>query len=292
MVASCSFIMKFYAIVVLYKTKVKDSKTLNSISRIFQKNTDLQKSFKFLIYDNGPSSQEGTFSLPFDHVYVSNKENPGVAVAYNAGLELAIASISEWILLLDQDTNLSKSFFFNLIQSSKIAYENEGIVAIVPKMKFRGVLFSPSRVSAGGIHRPIENDFHGISRGNIFAVASATCIKSSFVQSIGGFNKIFWLDCQDKWIFDQIYKANKKVIVVNSILTHNLSILDYNSMLSPHRYNNILEAETIFVSLYQTKFDGLVYLLRLIIRAFRLLFFERNKKYSLLTFKHIFTKFL
>ncbi len=283
--------MEFYVIIVLYNTSLKDSLTLNSISIIFQKNAALKRKFKFLIYDNGPLNQEGAFSLPFDHEYICNEKNPGVAVAYNVGLKRAIENKSDWILLFDQDTNLLNSFFLRLIESSNIVYKNDDIVAIVPRMEFKRKLFSPSKVMVGGIHRPIKNDFYGVYKGNIFAVASATCIKTSFVRDIGGFNEIFWLDCQDKWLFDQIYKVNKKVIVIKSTLSHNLSILNYESMLNPSRYKNIIEAETIFVYLYKSRFDGFVYLLRLIVRAFKLFIFEKNKKYSLITFKHIFIKF-
>lgn len=284
--------MKFYAIIVLYNTKIEDSKTLNSISIIFKNNPDLKKNFRFLIYDNGPLNQKDTFNFSFDYKYICNEKNPGVAVAYNAGLKFAIANNSEWIMLLDQDSNLSNSFFSNLIRLSNKIYKHEDIVAIVPRMKFREKVFSPSKVTAGGIHRPIKNKFHGVYMGNISAVASATSIKSSFVETIGGFNELFWLDCQDKWLFDQINKANKKVMVLDSTLSHDLSILDYGSMLSLNRYRNILEAETIFVRLYLSKFDYLVYFIRLISRAFRLFFFEENKKYSLLTIQHICTRFL
>jgi GT2 family glycosyltransferase len=245
------------------------------------------ENLKLIIYDNGQINQKDDITVPFNFMYLNNSKNDGLAKAYNYALNYGISEDYNWLLLLDQDSSLTDNFISTLNFVIEQVESNDTIKAIVPKMVYKGDFFSPSKVLFGGIHRPIDMKIYGLCPFEVFSIGSGCLVRISFFQKIGGFNNFFWLDCLDRWIFYEINKANGKVFITNSIIEHELSVMDYSKFVSEKRYVNIMKYETYFMKFYKTKTENFVYYIRLLKRAMSFLFSRKNRKFASMTFKHI-----
>jgi len=164
---------------------------------------------------------------------------------------------------------------------------DENVAAIVPKVFHKGVFFSPSRVLFGGIHRPIDVNHKGICDFQVTTIGSGVLLRSSFIEKAGGFSSVYWLDCLDSWIFNAIHSSGGKVYVAELPIEHELSVLDYDNLVTEQRYANILKYETMFMRSYKSRLENYFYLIRLLKRSLTLLLTVKKKKYALLTFEHL-----
>ena len=279
--------MAVISIIVLYDCNLKNAKTLNSLKENFFATPDAFADFYTIIYDNGSINQGKGIDFPFEYRYIHKSDNEGLAVAYNFALKEGVKKAFKWLLLLDQDSILPHSFIYDLLEDIQSCQSKSNIVGLVPRMGVDGFNFSPSKVLPGGVHRPIDHNQIGISKSEIFAIGSGSLVNISFMRSVNGFNELFWLDSLDRWLFMKIYKEGKNVFVTKSVVEHDLSIMDYGKSVSAKRYNNIMVYETIFMMLYKSKSDNIIYIIRLIKR---LLFFAidvKKWKYFLLTYEHL-----
>ena len=279
--------MKILAILVLYNCKISESKTIASLLKGYSYNSQVFDFFKLIIYDNGLNDQKVSLTVNFKNEYVHQPENAGVAVAYNFALKEAIAQQYDWILLLDQDSNLPENFITNLFTTCSDIKRNNKVVAIIPKIFYRGHFFSPSKVLYGGVHRPIDYNHRGICNFQVTTIASGVLLRTSFIQEIGGFNELYWLDWLDMWIFNSIHASGSKVYVTDSIIEHELSILNLDKFMNENRYRNILKYEAIFMRSHKSKYENYIYFLRLARRSLSLLFAATNKNYSIITLRHL-----
>ena len=85
--------MKILCVIVLYKCKLEDSKSYQSLLR--------DKDITIFAYDNSPTPQEVNVK---NVIYVHDSQNSGLGVAYNKAAQYAKCEHFEWLLLLDQET--------------------------------------------------------------------------------------------------------------------------------------------------------------------------------------------
>ena len=275
------------AIVVLYNCSIGEAKSVLTILRNHEKFPRAFEKFKLILYDNSPVSQTVNINLPFEYQYVHDPENKGLAVAYNYALKDAIGSSREWLLLLDHDSGLPDDFIENLTVECSGFEKDRSVVAVVPKVHYKNIFFSPSKVLYGGTIRPIDMRHKGICPFQAFAIGSGSAIRVAYLQSIGGFNGLFWMDCLDRWLYLTINNSGGKVYVTNSIMEHELSIMNYDVYMSEGRYRNILKYETLFMNSFKSRAENYVYYLRLVKRIFYLRFTVKNPIYSSMTFHHL-----
>ena len=191
------------------------------------------------------------------------------------------------LLLLDQDSSLPSDYLTSLLERIRKVSPNESVVAIAPRIFQKTTPISPAKTFYGGIMRPIKFSHEGIFNSKIFAIGSCSTIRVSFLQMINGFNEKFWLDSLDRWLYHTIEMHGKFVYVFNSVVQHQLSIIDFDRLQNPNRYSNIMEYETLFMRSYKTEIENYIYYLRLINRGIYLWIFTKDKAYSKLTFKHL-----
>jgi len=279
--------MAILSILVMYKCAVEESKTIASLLQAYEQSPQAFGSFKLVIYDNSPESQSASLAIPFEHEYVHNPANEGVSAAYNYALQVAKEEDYEWLLLLDQDTCLTEGYIWAIGNIASGIDPDENVAAIVPKVFHKGVFFSPSKVLFGGIHRPIDVNHKGICDFQVTTIGSGVLLRSSFIEKVGGFSSVYWLDCLDSWIFNAIHSSGGKVYVTELSIEHELSVLDYNNFVTEQRYANILKYETMFMRSYKSRMENYFYLIRLLKRALTLLCTVKNKRYSAMTFSHL-----
>ena len=280
--------MKLIAVVVLYDCDLEKSNTLNTLNLNFLNNKIFFKSFKLVIYDNGLLNQENKLSIPFNHVYYHDSRNIGLISAYNFALNEGVKNQYDWLLLLDQDSSLPKYFISSVFSNIAKVSEKQNIQAVVPKMRGNGKVFSPSKVIYGGIHRPVEDSFTGVyNSGDLCPIGSASALRISFIKEKNILECLFKTDCLDRWIFYSIHKNNGKVYIFDLIVDHELSVMDYSKLMSLKRYKNVIKYETIFIKLYKTKGEFLIYYLRLLFRT--LIFLKRKNtfKFVIPTINHL-----
>ena len=273
--------MKIIIEIVLYNKKINDSTTFISLDNHKTIINQLFSQIELLIYDNSSTPQIFDIVNSFSVKYKSNKKNGGVSAAYNYAFDIAKKKNFKWMLLLDQDTELNENYFIELKRILKKIESSKDVVAIVPKIYNEKNKFSPSKVLWGGVHRPIDSSYIGEYEDELMAIGSCTVLRTSFIKSIDGFSRLFWLDCLDRWLFHKIHKKNKSVYILRSKIYHELSILNFNKFMNVKKYHNQVLYEAIFMLKYKKLSETLFFLLRLVRRAIYLFIQTRNINYSI-----------
>ncbi|MBS4213122.1 glycosyltransferase [Neobacillus rhizophilus] len=276
--------MKLTIVLVLYKKTPEESKTFLTLKQTLFSNKNGFNQFELILYDNSPEKQEFN-PLKYEGVhmsYVHDPRNLGIVPAYNHAWKIANENGSKWILLLDHDTELTQEYMNEVMD---LADFSEEIVAVVPKIMNENTMISP--VYSNSL-RPLLGDRpeSGIQENPVMAINSGAIIRIDFLNEIGGFNEEFPLDYLDHWLFYEIYAKGKKVWVLDSVLEHELSVMDY-SRVSLKRYQSILESELNFYSNYKTELFS-SFRKQLLKRFLKQVLTVKNKQIALHTLRQFF----
>ncbi len=262
------------AVMVRYNTPLADSETVQGLVNAFIADPKLAEAFNLLIWDNSPEPLANP-ELPISFEYRHSERNLGVSGAYNSAMEYALTRGHTWMLLLDQDTTVTAAFLERMVHYSRELERREDIAAVAPTVRTRGVVISPLE-QLFNRNRPYATGRTGVAPGEPTAANSGCLMRVSALAAIGGFNTDFWLDYSDMYVFHQFYLRGKKVWLAADIeLEHELSIMDYDRLMSPWRYRNFSYAETAYYDLYKGRLEGVVQSARVFARALK-----QRKKYK------------
>ncbi|MFC0233314.1 glycosyl transferase family 2 [Vagococcus entomophilus] len=266
-------------VIVLYNTPLSKCE---SYASLIQSLAHVDFHYSILIYDNSPLKQLD-IQLDTSCSYQHNPDNPGTAAAYNYALNQISESNDTWLILLDQDTQVTTEFIVQgYIQQKKLSNQ---IVAMIPRIYSDSRQISPTESDTlQAIHHPIL--VSGTFKENLTAIASGTWIRSSFLHSINGFSPLFPLDYLDHWLFFEIFNQKMAVLILDTTLSHDLSVLSMNQV-SLERYQNILDSEHLYYSKYRRNLH-VRYKAQLLLRFFKQLLTVRNKKIAYHTFLFLF----
>ena len=227
-------------ILVLYKTKIDDSLCYQSLLRCIY---ELKIDFELLIYNNSP---EIVIPQKENCVVINAKQNDMLAGAYNYALHKATTLKKKWLLLLDQDTELTSEYFKELsnILNSNIS---ERVSAIVPQIQKGKRFIVPKtyfyKMGPSFFLKSVKDT--GIYSKCLISINSGTILNIETMIELDGFSYKYPLDGLDSWYFSQLYKRHKSIYVMNSVIEQNLSLLDYSTMTN-FRYKSILKGELQF----------------------------------------------
>jgi GT2 family glycosyltransferase len=266
-------------ILVLYDRKLDESTTYNSL--VASSRDGGLDPLAVAIYDNSRQSQLSAGAADLLLEYKHDPGNGGIVAAYNWALDLAGAHGYRWLLLLDQDTVLPRTFLQSTLSLVKQYEEDPEVVAIVPVVRSGGCTVSPKRVAFCGL-RPLPASTSGSQQAETMAINSGAAIRCDFLRAIGGFNPAYWLDYLDHWLFRQVYATGKTVAVSECVLEHQLSVQDYRNSISTVRYQSMLAGEAAFITTYKPKLELPCYLLRLFFRSLKMTI-QRRPDIALLT---------
>lgn len=263
--------VKIVATIVLYKVSMRQSPTCLSM----QAQIGLGScTTRVLIYDNSPL--EDLSGLYPGWSYVSDPTNRGLATAYNYALSQAKLLGAEWLLLLDQDSNLPNDFLTNLQSELASCDKDSKIAAVVPLVFSGRRQVSPVRPLLG-LDRPYTST-RSATFAWLTAINSASAIRVSFMDFVGGFTNDFSLDYLDHWLFRKIHDTGHSVYVSNTRIEHNLSVANFNQGLEIIRYKQILKAEMTFTNRFLPIYWRPLLVLRLIARSIKHAIFTRDKR--------------
>lgn len=268
---------KIVSIIVIYNQDIQTSSTMQTYLKYQYLFGDIEHDL--IIYDNSTKPQDCPVIEGGTIHYIHDARNLGVATAYNYALSYCIENKSKWLLLLDHDTTLTEAYLKEMVT---VVGNQIDCIAIVPKIKTNDLLISP--VSSETL-KPLSVDrpASGLNQGGLMAINSGMLISVAFMESIEGFNMEFPLDYLDHWIFYKINQLQQKVFVLEAILPHELSVMDYNSI-SLKRYQSILNSEATYYAKYKTDLLS-SFKFHLVLRWMKQLVRVKNKKIAHFTFK-------
>jgi GT2 family glycosyltransferase len=277
--------MKITMVVVLYKQKLEDSKTFQTLKQTLFLQKKHVKDIELILYDNSPVSQEYN-PLEYEGITISYRHDPsnqGIVAAYNYAWTCAKKNESQYLLLLDHDTELTSDYIDNVLNLPMVAKD---VVAIVPKVVSENTMISPVYSTS---LRPLQGEKpgDGIQEKPVMAINSGALIKVEFLNQIGGFNQNFPLDYLDHWLFYEIYAKGFKVMVLNVSLEHELSVMDYNRV-SLDRYKSIIDSESNFYQKYKRDLYP-SYRTQLAKRLLKQILTVKNKQIAMYTLRKLLT---
>ncbi len=259
---------KILAVVVRYNTALVESETLRGLSSAFAENPGLLQAIEVLLWDNSAEPLD-SIHLEFPVVYRHSAHNLGVSGAYNGAMKYAIANNHTWMLLLDQDSEVSETFLSTLIRHAESLHEVKEIAAILPTILCGESIASP-REQLFGRSRAYPEHEVGVASGEAIGINSGCMMRTECLAEIGGFSLDFWLDYSDLYVFHQFFLKKKRVwLAADARMRHEMTVADYDRLMSPWRYRNFSYAETAFYDLYRSRIENMLHHLRLFVRTFR-----------------------
>ena len=273
-----------YIIIVLYKTKLEDSLTFKAL----KKNLSLLKDLgsKILIYNNSPEIE---IPQSNDYVIYTPTENLMLAGAYNYALQKAIENKAQWLLLLDQDTQLNQDYFERLNAFLNKTDVSSVYDVVVPTLSIGDKHLSPIAYykSTGPfishLNKPLRNNEDVVkyitNEGkNYAAFNSASLLSIEILQRINGFDENYPLDMLDHKYYHLLNKLGAKIYILDAHLKHSLSLLEKENTMSVTRYQGYIDKCFIFAK--ELGFTAvLVQKFRMLISLMANIIFSSKRKY-------------
>jgi glycosyltransferase involved in cell wall biosynthesis len=283
---------RILAVIVLYKLSAEDSVSYQSLLRSAREVSSANFQLTILLYDNTPGTVAPT-ALPPNVIYVADASNNGLATAYNRALTMCIEGAHEWLLTLDQDTELPLDTFQILNSSLSEIDARPDVAAVVPQIVAGGRIVSPNYFAGGAWPQWFPAGFNGIPKTVVYAFNSGSLVRVSALRQIGGYSPWFWLDNSDSYLYRQLSKFGKSVYVAGDLkVIHDFSMLNLQERVSPERYKSILASESAFWDLEMNIAAGLERTARLVGRLAKHL--QRNDSPALrrLTLEAVWSRLL
>lgn len=199
-------------VIVLYKILPENSSTIQSMLKF----KHLWTKFKpqVLIYNN---YSESYIESTADYEVVNAKQNDMLAGAYNYTLNIANKQNIPWLVLFDQDTEMTANYITELQDLvSLYASETTGIDIIIPRLFAKNIQLSPCEYNPKWFHALTDSPLakQTICEKSMLAFNSGIVLRCSAINKIGGFSYKFPLDCQDHNYMYRLYKNKSKGYVM------------------------------------------------------------------------------
>jgi GT2 family glycosyltransferase len=253
------------AVVVLYGQAPAESAALRSLLLAVDAVSGSAERLSLVIHDNSLKAPVPPPSLGLPVHYVHEGANRGLAHPYNAALQKACSEGSTWLLLLDQDTVVSREYLEELLTTTATVEHDAQVAAVVPKLWAGSRLYSPDapflwqiRRQLAGRHYAIDAAISGKQEEEWTAYNSGAALRVSVLIETGGFPEDYWLDYLDHAVFVQLHRRGYRMWVMHTILRQNLSHMDLNSV-PLWRHWSVLAAQTRFVLQFGNSADRLFF---------------------------------
>ena len=222
------FMSDLVCILVLYKLTLEESDTFISLSKSIESTSS---KCTIVVYDNSPEPHYNSSKIypNWNILYVHNKENGGVSIAYNEGAKLAQTLNKKWLLLLDQDTyfelNLFEKYFENIN-----SYQIGKVFVPILKSGFNNI--SPSyyflkRGKAMGDIIPGPLKF----KNKTFLNSGLLISLDTFLEA-KGYIETIKLYYSDFSFSEKLSRINKYFYVVDSFAKHSLNSNDGSNIIT------------------------------------------------------------
>lgn len=218
--------MRLLILVVLYRRACRASETLRSLAAC--RNT-LHDSL-VVVWDNSPEeavAEERLWlrsALP-RAAYFHDASNPGLASVYNRVIDRFLKAMapetSDFLLLLDQDSEVDQTFFTALEHATT---EHPEIALFLPLVAARGRIVSPANLYG------FKGSYWKKKRSGLTPSEHHTAINSGMVISapylrehFPGYDERLQFYGTDNFFMREYGKTNRQFVVLDCILQHDLS---------------------------------------------------------------------
>ncbi|MBD1392322.1 glycosyltransferase [Mucilaginibacter glaciei] len=211
---------KIIAVIVLYKSSLEESVCFQSLLKSVD---SFNSQLLLVVYNNSPDYwQYGNDSYKGVTItYLEDHKNSGVSKAYNTAFDYGIGQNKEYILLLDQDTQLEKLFFNVFFDYESKFNKDAGLYCpmicndfgLLSPAKF--FLYSSQKLSS------IEPGVHSLEP--LAIINSGLIISTKLYQLNGGYNEKIKLDFSDFDFLRRVLTFTKLVVVLDVKCKHELS---------------------------------------------------------------------
>jgi GT2 family glycosyltransferase len=247
---------------------------------------DLARDVAVLLWDNSPSPLIDP-ELPFAFQYGWTAQNLGTAGAYNQGITLAAERGIPWMLLLDQDTDVTAEFLQVMARRGRALEGDARVGSIVPFIRSCDQIVSPRRFRPLNRNTAVERTASGLLQEDAYAVNSGSLMRVSALQEIGGYSNDFWLDLSDVYAFQQMYQRGYRVFIAGDLeLNHAIAGMNFQQEMVPERYETFLAAESAYLQMHRSRIENLVQSLWLPMRAIRQWRQYADKRYAKITWRY------
>lgn len=229
---------KVLAVLVLYGRRPEEAVSWTTILSLLGRDGPLQLAH-CVVHDNSP--ERLAVVPPTIGISVCwTPENTGTAGAYARAADAVRTHGCDWLLLLDQDTDLPLDY---LDRAARVLGEQPEAAALVPRVWHGRDLVSPATIrKSGGVRPAVTPMAHA---GILTAISSGVVMRSTAFASVPPFPRAIWLDYVDHWIFLSLARSGSAVGLIDADLQHDLSVRT-PAALSPARLDGILAAESAF----------------------------------------------
>ncbi len=249
-------------VVVLYRRTPENSCAVATLMSVLDSEPDLARRFYRVIFDNTPTGREGYSrweSLEEAQVtswrnfrILADPRNPGLSVAYEYARVLAHEQHCEWLMLLDQDTSVTREYIVEVMRTIDTQPGIDSRVDILaPKLCSPARVLSPHRPPRLRA-KPLAREV-GLLSGRVLAFNSGLVVRISALDDIDGFPKDFTLDYVDHALLHRLQSNKSQVHALSSRLHHDLAFEAGHESIDPRRYMGWLAAEEHF---YRTQGDS------------------------------------
>ena len=272
-------------VLVLYRTALSGSAAFSSFMKYRHL---LSVRTSLFIYNNSPeikieTAHDGSYEV------FNASQNDMLAKAYNRALECAEKNGCEWLMPLDQDTELNENFLTRL-NSAIIDSTADRIAAILPTFVRNGKTISPlsyrPKLSSHWLCTPATV---GINSSCLSAFNSCATLNVEAIKAIGGFPEEYPLDDLDLCYLYRLYKRGYRFIIIDARLRQELSIHDYKRHMTHERYEKIMDADLRFAREIGPT-AVFMWKIRMILRCIKTITNNERRKYIRTTLSYIFCK--
>jgi GT2 family glycosyltransferase len=255
------------AIVVVYRQRPGKSTSLITLEETVRRAAMPSTRVSILVADNTPGGhQPGPLSPGIE--YRPYPQNPGLAGPYNDALATARREGFDWLLTLDQDTQLPPDFLDSMMACATRFAQDTRVAAVVPRIVDGGRPISPFRFVGGFLPKVLTGPVAGLAPLHASALNSASLLRVASLEAIGGYDPCFPLHNSDTRLYQQLDKAGYRVAVADGVIVpHEFSILRREERISPDRYRHMLADERDFWDCHMGPLGRLERTVRLMGRA-------------------------
>ena len=203
-----------YALIVIYNKKCEDSIT---IKKIFP----YKNQINIIVFDNSDENNENERFCNNNNIkYYTEHKNIGLSKAYNSIISKIEMNDDNFLLILDDDTNITNEYINKIIEISNNKKENLYDI-YVPIAKSNNKIISPSNTQFDCRVKAIKK-IDDIDLKKITAINSCSFIRMSVFKNIK-YNENLFLDYVDHDFFRKARKEKIKIKVLNEAVFQNFS---------------------------------------------------------------------
>lgn len=152
--------------------------------------------------------------------YISMNGNKGLSIAYNCALDyLSDKDLNDFIILLDDDTEISQDYFDTLLETISENYNYDIFAPIVYGQN--GIIYSPNEANILK-NKLMRSEKEQIDSNKYNAINSCLAIKLKVFESYR-YNEKLFMDQVDQQFFDDQRKLNVKFMTLNTVINQNFS---------------------------------------------------------------------